>query len=219
MGISFRSFSEFLHSPHLPIKEVALKEWAAIIDGLASGKQMILVRKGGIMEETREFRIEESSFYLYPTYEHQRKDLIKPEHHAALERTLEGVELPPKQVTITHMAHVVDDIGIKEDRHILQKIDPYHLLTHNYAQERLLWQPDKALHILVVRAYKLSVPKTIQVEDDYLGCKSWVTLKEPITDIDFEPVLDDAAFHQKRDEILHALGAKQDNDKKGRNGK
>ncbi|HEU4965462.1 MAG TPA: DUF1802 family protein [Bacilli bacterium] len=206
MGVSLRSFSEGVHSPHLPIKAVALKEWAVIIDGLARGEQLLLVRKGGIQEETREFRLEETSFYLYPTYEHQRRDLIKPEHHQALERTQSAADhAPPGQVTFTHLAHVVDDITVKEDPSVLAKLDRYHRMTHDYAAERLRWQSDKALHILVVRAYKLTEPKTIDVLDEYLGCKSWVTLQEELRDFDLEPVLEDEAFHAKRCEIFAAL--------------
>jgi hypothetical protein len=208
MTVNFRSFSEQIHSPYLPIKEVALKEWAVCIAALAAGDQLILVRKGGVVEETRQFRLEETSFYLYPTYEHQRKDLIKESYREALEQTEQGIELPPKQVTITHAAHVVDDITVK-DEDTLQKLDRFHILTHDYAQQRLLWQPDDALHILVVRAYKLTEPKTIDVKDDYVGCKSWITLANPIAQTDLEPVLSQDAFFAKRGELFEALGITQ----------
>jgi len=206
MSVSIRSFSEGLHSPHLPIKAVALKEWAVCIEALGTGEQVVLLRKGGILEETREFRLEETSFYLYPTYEHQREDLIKPQSHEMLQNTLEGQELPPKQVTITHMAHVVDDINIKDDSAAVHKLAPYHILTQSYAQERLQWQSDKPLHALVVRVYKLTEPKTIAVENEYVGCKSWLNLKQPIKDTDFEPVLSEVQFAEVRQEIHDVLG-------------
>jgi hypothetical protein len=204
--ISMRSFSESLHSPHLPVKEVALKEWAVCIEALGAGRQHVLVRKGGILEETREFRLEETSFYFYPTYEHQRKALIKPEYQEALERTIAGRELPPKKVEITHLAHVVDDICVKDEA-TLRLLDPFHILTHEYARERLHWKADKPLHVLTVRVYRLSEPKTVEVKDEYLGCKSWLKLAEPIEQVDLVPVLGDEEFHQKREEILTALGA------------
>lgn len=209
MTISFRSFSSEIHSPYLPIKEVALKEWAVTIQALAAGDQLILVRKGGILEETRQFRLEETSFYLYPTYEHQRKELVKKEYRETLEQTKAGIELPPKEVTITHAAHVTDDIAIREDAAALKRIDPFHILTHDYAQERLLWQPSEPLHILVVRAYRVTDPKTIPVESAYIGCKSWLTLANPIADTDLEPVLTDEQFLAQREELFAALGIKQ----------
>lgn len=206
MSISIRSFSEQLHSPHIPVKGIALKEWAVCIEAMASGEQVVLLRKGGILEETREFRLEETSFYFYPTYEHQREDLIKSQYRDMLKGTLEGVEIPPKQVTITHMAHVVDDICIRDDLAALQKVAPYHILAHDYAKDRLLWKSEEPLHILVVRAYKLTEPKTIEVDSEYAGCRSWLALKQPITDTDFEPVLSSVKFADLRQEIHDVLG-------------
>ncbi|MGZ4163198.1 MAG: DUF1802 family protein, partial [Tumebacillaceae bacterium] len=88
-------------------------------------------------------------------------------------------------------------------------LDRFHILTHDYAEQRLLWQPDDALHILVVRAYKLTEPKTIDVEEDYIGCKSWITLANPITQTDLEPVLPQETFFAKRNELFEALGVTQ----------
>jgi hypothetical protein len=209
VGTSIRSFSINLHSPHIPIKEVALKEWGIAINGLARGEQVLLVRKGGIMEETRDFRLEETSFYLYPTYEHQRADLIKEPYRDELHRMVEGMELPPKQVTITHAAHVTDDIMIS-DAKVLQLLDGFHILTSNYAEERLNWKADKPLHILIVRTYHLTQAKTIPVADAYIGCKSWITLQQPIVDTDLVPVLSDEEFACKRQGLLHALGIMHD---------
>jgi hypothetical protein len=206
MNVTKRSFSQVLHSSYLPIKEVALKEWAVCIEALGRGEQALLVRKGGVLEETREFRLEETSFYLYPTYEHQRAKLIKEPWKEALKQTTEGLELPPRSVTITHAAHVVDDITFKDDEEVLKRLDPFHILTHDYAAERLHWQSNQPLHILLVRAYRLTEPKTIAVEDDYLGCRSWLTLKQSIHNTDLEPVLNDEQFAVLRDKILLAAG-------------
>ncbi|PWK07461.1 DUF1802 family protein [Tumebacillus permanentifrigoris] len=207
MSVSFRSFSVDLHSPHLPIKEVALKEWAVCIEAIARGEQVVLIRKGGITEETQDFRLEEQSFYLYPTYEHQNVDLIKPAYRDLLQQTLEGRELPPRQVTITHVGHVTDDITIKADEELLKKFDPYHILTPNYAQERLQWQADRPLHILLLRAYRLSEPKTIKVESEYSGCKSWLKLDRSISNFDLEPVIAKDDYLRQREEILRSIGA------------
>lgn len=205
MSTSIRSFSENLHSPYIPVKEVALKEWGIAIAGLARGEQVLLVRKGGITEETRDFRLEETSFYLYPTYEHQRADLIKEPYRDELHKMVEGMELPPRQVTITHAAHVTDDITIS-DPEVLKLLDQFHILTPNYAEERLNWKADKPLHILIVRTYRLTETKTIPVADSYLGCKSWITLEQPVADTDLVSVLNDEEFAAKRQGILDALG-------------
>ena len=57
--------------------QIALKEWAVTVQALAQGRQVLLLRKGGIHEEGKDFRVVHPEFLLYPTYEHQREDLLK----------------------------------------------------------------------------------------------------------------------------------------------
>ena len=66
--------------------QVALKEWAVTVDALAQGTQILLLRKGGIHEEGKDFRVIHPEFLLYPTYEHQREDLLKAERQPDLAR-------------------------------------------------------------------------------------------------------------------------------------
>src|SRR5690348_14361772 len=44
----------------------ALKEWAAVIDAMERGRQVITLRKGGIREKA--FLVEAANFYLLPTF-------------------------------------------------------------------------------------------------------------------------------------------------------
>ena len=55
---------------------VAFKEWAVICAALASGKQSLILRKGGIAEEGGGFKPEHSEFLLYPTYFHEHRNGI-----------------------------------------------------------------------------------------------------------------------------------------------
>ncbi len=50
---------------------MALKEWAAVCQALAVGRQTILLRKGGIAEGPGGFRAEHDAFWLLPTYFHE----------------------------------------------------------------------------------------------------------------------------------------------------
>jgi hypothetical protein len=49
----------------------AFKEWAAICRALATGRQDVILRKGGIVEDGGEFRPDHASFLLLPTFLHQ----------------------------------------------------------------------------------------------------------------------------------------------------
>ncbi|MEO1671947.1 MAG: DUF1802 family protein, partial [Cyanobacteria bacterium J06631_2] len=55
-----------------------LKEWAIAVDALSQGRTIMLLRKGGIRE--RGFQVKYSPVWLYPTYEHQKPNLLKPEY-------------------------------------------------------------------------------------------------------------------------------------------
>ena len=83
--------------------QIALKEWAITCEAIGRGEQILLLRKGGIHEDSKDFRVIHREFLLYPTYEHQKADLLRPEHQPALEALL---ELPRdgKQITFTHLA-------------------------------------------------------------------------------------------------------------------
>src|SRR6187399_3334941 len=80
---------------------VALKEWAVTVRALSEGEQLVTLRKGGIREENKHFELEHERFFLYPTFDHQRNNLVRESHHPELRRALEeGVwpdeEPPPK---------------------------------------------------------------------------------------------------------------------------
>src|SRR3982750_3420915 len=64
---------------------IAFKEWAVTVRALAEGEQLLTLRKGGIREENKHFELEHERFFLYPTFDHQRNDLVRPSHHPELE--------------------------------------------------------------------------------------------------------------------------------------
>src|SRR3569833_1736214 len=71
---------------------IAFKEWAVTVRALAEGEQLLTLRKGGIREPGKHFQLEHDRFFLYPTFAHQRSDLVRESHHPALRRALvEGV--------------------------------------------------------------------------------------------------------------------------------
>ena len=69
--------------------QMALKEWAITCEAIGRGEQILLLRKGGIHEDGKDFRVIHREFLLYPTYEHQKADLLRTEHQPALEALLE----------------------------------------------------------------------------------------------------------------------------------
>src|SRR5690348_17696897 len=68
---------------------IAFKEWAVTVRALAEGEQLVTLRKGGIREPERHFSLEYDRFFLYPTFDHQRPDLVRESHQPELSRALE----------------------------------------------------------------------------------------------------------------------------------
>ena len=58
---------------------IAFKEWAAVCKALIAGRQTVILRKGGIVEDGGEFTPAHKSFLLMPTYLHQSADPLVPE--------------------------------------------------------------------------------------------------------------------------------------------
>ena len=68
---------------------IAFKEWAVTVRALAEGEQLVTLRKGGIREPNKHFEVEHDRFFLYPTFDHQRRDLVRESHQPELRRALE----------------------------------------------------------------------------------------------------------------------------------
>ena len=52
---------------------IAFKEWAVTVRALAEGEQLVTLRKGGIREPDKHFSLDHERFFLYPTFDHQRR--------------------------------------------------------------------------------------------------------------------------------------------------
>ncbi|SDC06876.1 hypothetical protein SAMN02799630_02586 [Paenibacillus sp. UNCCL117] len=182
-----------------------LKEWAVAADALARGDQILIMRKGGIREETKEFRVESDSFYLYPTYEHQRKELVKPPYADRVEELVSGWSAEQIEIGIELYAELAEDILIHSQEQ-LDKLAPFHIWTDRFAEERLKWKRAKPLHLMLLRVYKLETPVRIPVLPAYNGCKSWIELPGKALDaVERRQVLSEEQFQVKQAEIKAAL--------------
>ncbi|WNQ09996.1 DUF1802 family protein [Paenibacillus aurantius] len=184
---------------------IALKEWAAAIKALEDGTQILIMRKGGIVEETKAFTLKSRSFYLYPTYEHQQKVLLQDKYHPYLEETLKGWTPDDRTVTITSRAEVEEDLEVFEAEE-LEKLKGFHIGTDRFAEERLKWKRKNPLHLLLLRVYKLDEPLEIPVKPEYNGCRSWIGLDVELSGRAEKPVLDEEAFRKRMAEIRRAIG-------------
>jgi hypothetical protein len=140
----------------------ALKEWASVIEALGSARQIVLIRKGGLADQS--FGVEAQRFYLFPTNYHDAG----------------GEE--PSHVRITHWAEAVKTWQIR-DAAMLARLGPLTILDREAIETRYRFRPDQAINVIAVRAHRLATPVDVVMKTDYSGCRSWVSVDEEI-DID-----------------------------------
>ncbi|MEW6581262.1 MAG: DUF1802 family protein [Actinomycetota bacterium] len=179
----------------------ALKEWAVTIEALARGDQVLIVRKGGIGE--KRFELPHPRFFLFPTYAHQRPELVKPQHHDRLRDALDRRD-DPEHLPLPAWAEIAASYAI-EDQRGLDAVDSLHILTPDYAAERLRWRRKHPLWAVVLRVHRLAEPPVLTVGPEHTGCVSWVDLPEGMEPGAMEPALDDEAFARAAAAVERAL--------------
>lgn len=195
---------------------IAFKEWAVTVRALAEGEQLLTLRKGGIREPEKHFALDHDRFFLYPTFDHQKNDLVRDSHLPELRRALEegvwadgeppvhaltrdGGIAQPERVRIRAWAEVAGHFTI-EDPRTVNDLSPFYVWTTDYAEKRLAWKRHHPLHVVLLRTYRIPRPVTVKVRDDFGGCRSWLEINR---DLPFEgtPVLSDEEFERATETI------------------
>lgn len=187
-----------------PVLPVAFKEWAVTVNSLLKGELIFVMRKGGIVEETRHFSLQAPQFYLMPAYEHQKEHLLKPAYQGRIAATMENWSPQQQYMELEGYAEVIEDILVT-DAEALQAVRELHIWTDQFAEERLKWKKTQPLHLLVLRVYKLDEPLETAMQEAYRGCKSWVTIDDALPKRKLIPVLDDEQFADKYNALKTAF--------------
>ena len=159
------------------ILSVAFKEWAVICEALASGRQTVILRKGGIAEEGGAFRPEHTEFLLYPTYFHEHRAGVKEEFLPLLEAA-ESARPAPGMIRFSHFVRVM---GVRHIANLDEALalDDRHVWTPEVVRQRFNYR-SPGLFALDLSVLRLPVPALRPERPEYAGCKTWVMLDEPI---------------------------------------
>jgi hypothetical protein len=152
---------------------IAFKEWAAICRALASGRQDVILRKGGIVEPNGTFAVDHHRFLLLPTFLHQSAEQLIPEARDLLDG-IDADRPPEGSVVLMHEAEVLRATRTTS----LEALDSFrsrHVWADAVVAERFHRWKDE-LHVLEVAVTRLAEPLVFPWHDDYGGCKSWVSL-------------------------------------------
>lgn len=184
----------------------ALKEWAVVQKSLLEGHQIILLRKGGLIEDTGDFDLKARQFLIYPTYEHEteRAGDLQPCFGQWL-REEEARKLPPGEIRIEAAAEVSDVVRVS-DRAKLLHLAPQHIWSPQFIDGRYDWEPYKPVFVLLLRAYRLPSPVVLPVLRSYGGCRSWIELAEPLSTAGAVPAVSDERYARRRELTLQLLG-------------
>ncbi len=184
---------------------LALKEWAVTQRALLEGHQLVLLRKGGIIEDTGDFDLRADTFLLYPTYAHEteRAGDLQPCFGQWL-REEESRKTDVNHIRIEAFAQATDVVRVGSPE-TLTRLMPQHIWSPQFIHGRFDWEPYKPVFVLLLRAFALAQPQTIPTRPEYGGCRSWVTLAEPISTANAVPALSEDKWTRRRELTLQLL--------------
>lgn len=169
----------------------ALKEWAAVVHALLTGRQQVLLRKGGIGE--KRFDVTAQEFVLFPTVAHGHAERVRPQFRDLLAAS--ASDSSDDRVVVRAAAKVVAALPVNRPDNI-DAIEDLHIWTAaSVRRDRLDFRPRHRLAVLVVQAVPLLEPWELPRTPEFAGCTSWVPL--PPTELGLgAPVHDDATLRE-----------------------
>jgi hypothetical protein len=178
----------------------ALKEWAVVCKALEEGRQVLLLRKGGILEYRQGFKVKHDRFLLFPTYEHQSKDHLQVDYADRLDQVLQD---QPATGT-NRITSYAEAIEVKEitDRIALRTLAKYHIWNESYVNARMAYNPSKPMSVILLRVFKLESSILIENKQEWIGCRSWIPLD---IDVSGRPIMDDLQFNTIASEVKGVL--------------
>jgi hypothetical protein len=176
---------------------VAFKEWAVVCEAIGSGRQSIMLRKGGIAEGRDGFAFKHREFFLFPTWFHEQ-----------LEKTTlpAGTMLPPQlegEIEIRY-AVTLEWTRLLTDAARLPALRPFHILNDSVIEERFRYDESLGIHVAFVRGFRLESPRRLPMQKNFGGCRSWLDLPD-IGDTRLVPVLTEEEHLARRSALEAAL--------------
>lgn len=174
----------------------AFKEWASVVEALGTGRQIFVLRKGGIHEKRGQFQIEHERFWLFPTKFHEQGEKIKP------------LVTPPKwifdegasTIPLQYWTDLVEVMEIRDEAK-LHQLFPYHIWSEATIQEKFTWGAEQAVYLLLLRVYKIAEPIALENDKRFGGCKSWIEVPAEILAENAVPAVSNDLFTSEAERI------------------
>src|SRR5919108_5493137 len=142
------SAKDLTYSSNTAIITAALKEWAIVCRALEDGRQILLLRKGGIMEYRQGFEAKHNTFFLYPTFEHQSKEFIQADYTEIFDMLMHEQSSDNKNIITSYACA----IAVKQvtDGSLLQRLQKYHIWNNSYIDVRLNYNPKRPINVVLL---------------------------------------------------------------------
>lgn len=188
-----------------PTERTALKEWAVLVDAMARGDVVAMVRKGGIREQRAGFQVRHDRFLLYPTYFHEKAAEVAPRFVPTLDAA--HARRPPEGIVRLEYVADVAAVWTVSDLDRLRAIEGEHGLAWPAVESRFHYRNRPGVQVVAVRLSRLRGPVDVSEERRYAGCVSWVELSADVPVTDATPVVQEPEFGRRLAALAEALGA------------
>lgn len=178
---------------------IGFKEWALICEELGSGRQSIILRKGGIAEGREGFRFQHADFLLMPTLFHEQVAKLKVSETTCLPAAEQGIHTISFQASVEWTRDLVSWEQIK-------RLEEFHIWKEHVIRERFEYDSKQGVSLAFVRIHRLARPASFPDAPKYGGCRSWVVLPHLEEMLSTGPVLDEERHRAVEASVLNALG-------------
>ena len=186
------------------VERTALKEWAVLVDAMARGDIIAMVRKGGIREQRAGFDVRHERFLLYPTFFHENTDHLAERFHP----TLAASHQRRPAAGTTRIEHVAEVLGVWKitDIAVLPSVAHEHGMSPAAVESRFHYRGNPLLRLVAVRTLALPEPVVIPEAPRYAGCVSWLELDMDIHVAHARPVVTEAELRGRLGTLQSVLG-------------
>ena len=186
----------------IPMKnsnDVAFKESAIVCQALEEGKQTLVLRKGGVMEEGGVLKPEHDEFFIYPTYDPNVAEGIKADWRPRIHK-LDKDAKDTKHVHFRIYA-TVDSVLKVTNWEAAKSLVPFTVLTEQAIEKEFRSSDWEGFYLFLLRVYSLAVPMDLPRKASHDKPSIFVPLGASLFTIGAFPVIPEGAWPYTRDKI------------------
>jgi len=166
---------------------IAFKEWSLVCQALESGRQSLILRKGGIAEGRGGFSFKHEEFFLFPTEFHEQESAVLEGKLSDLPERTAGV------IPIRLFARCEWAVNLT-DWSLIDRLAPFHILKEQVIRERYEYKNSNSISVAAVRIFRLDPVWDVEDSSKFGGCKSWIDFPELPEGTRLVPVVADAEW-------------------------